>query len=151
MIKFSVHIHLFFTAMGSPVSVVVANLYMEWWEQTALATCPSELRPSPWRRYVDDSYEKRKQGTTDRFTEHLNQVDPTGNIKVTFERESGHQVLQSGGWFSRSQSFPKEDAYWPIFELGFQPPPPSFCSWFENTSLSEAKILRLPPSINWIK
>ena len=41
-----------------------------------------------WRRYVDDCYEKTKQGTYDRFTEHPNQVDLTGNIKVTFEGES---------------------------------------------------------------
>ena len=46
-----------------------------------------ELRPSLWRRYVDDCFEKTKCGTTDFFTEHLNQVDPTGNIKVTVEEE----------------------------------------------------------------
>ena len=72
--------------MGIPVSIVVANLYMEWWEQTALTTCP-QLRLSLWRRYVGDCYEKTKQGTSDRFTEHPNQVDPTGNIKVMFEGE----------------------------------------------------------------
>ena len=37
---------------------------------------------------MDDCYEKTKQGASDRFTEHPNQVDPTGNIKVTFEGES---------------------------------------------------------------
>ena len=77
----------FGTAMGSPVSVVVANLYMEWWEQTALATCPLDIRPLLWLRYVDDCYEKVKKGTADRLTAHLNTVDPTGNIKVTCERE----------------------------------------------------------------
>ena len=38
---------IFGTAMGSPVSAVIANMVMEDVEQTALAT-------SPAKRYVDD-------------------------------------------------------------------------------------------------
>ena len=40
------------TAMGSPVSVVVANLVMEHIEQRALATFLNEVRF--WKLYVDD-------------------------------------------------------------------------------------------------
>ena len=106
----------FGTAMGSPVSVVVSNLYMEWWEQTALATSPPELRPSVWKRYVDDCFEKTKRGTTDRFTEHLNQVDPEhqGNGRRGVRgspAHARHQVMQSGGRLPRSQSIPQENAY----------------------------------------
>ena len=37
-------------AMGSPVSPIVANLYMEYLEQKALSTAPT---PKFWHRYVE--------------------------------------------------------------------------------------------------
>ena len=78
---------VFGTAMGSPVSVVIANLYMEDWEQRALATCPSDIKPSLWLRYVDDVMEKVPVNSKERLTAHLNTVDPTGSIQVTCEEE----------------------------------------------------------------
>ena len=41
-------------AMRSPVSPIVCNLYMEYFEQQALATARHPLRL--WRCYVDDTY-----------------------------------------------------------------------------------------------
>ena len=38
-------------AMGSPVSAVVANLYMEFFEELALETAPT--RPRLWKRYAE--------------------------------------------------------------------------------------------------
>ena len=43
---------VFGTAMGSPVSAVIANMVMEDVEQRALAT--SSVKPFFWKRYVDD-------------------------------------------------------------------------------------------------
>ena len=43
-------------AMGSPVSAVIANLYMEVFEEQALQSCDPQLRPRVWKRYVDDTF-----------------------------------------------------------------------------------------------
>ena len=43
---------VFGTAMGSPVSAVIANMVMEDVEQRALATSP--VKPFFWKRYVED-------------------------------------------------------------------------------------------------
>jgi len=41
-------------AMSSPVSPVVANLYMEEMEESAINASP--VTPKIWKRYVDDSF-----------------------------------------------------------------------------------------------
>ena len=45
---------MFGAAMGSPVSLLLANLFMEWLEKHAIATAPVECKPKFWKRYVDD-------------------------------------------------------------------------------------------------
>ena len=74
--------------MGSPVSPIIANIYMEFLEQKALTTAPMNCKPRLWKRYVDDVLEIIAKGEIDNLTEHLNQTDPTGNIKFTHEPES---------------------------------------------------------------
>ena len=53
----------FGTAMGSPVSPLVANMFMERLERKLSATVPEDLRPKLWKRYVDDTLEVVKRGT----------------------------------------------------------------------------------------
>ncbi|XP_072044089.1 uncharacterized protein [Amphiura filiformis] len=52
----------FGAAMGSPCSAIIANIFMEWLEQEAIATAPMECKPKMWKRYVDDILEIIKKG-----------------------------------------------------------------------------------------
>jgi len=51
----------FGTAVGSPVSPIIANLFMGWLEQRAIATAPVNCRPRLWKRFVDDTLEVIKE------------------------------------------------------------------------------------------
>ena len=70
-------------AMGSPVSPIVCNLYMENFEQMALAKAVNP--PRWWKRYVDDTYTVLRKDQAQSFTDYLNTVDE--DIKWTTEGE----------------------------------------------------------------
>ena len=78
----------FGAAMGSPVSPIVANLFMEHLEQAAIATAPMDCRPKFWKRYVDDILDIVKKDKTSTLNEHLNTIDSTVSIKFTYEEET---------------------------------------------------------------
>ena len=71
--------------MGSPVSPVVANIYMEMFEELALRT--AEHPPRIWKRYVDDTFCVMKKTDVEGFLSHLNSLCPT--IFFTMEQEDG--------------------------------------------------------------
>ncbi|XP_068691531.1 uncharacterized protein [Montipora foliosa] len=73
---------IFGCAMGSPVSVVIADLVMEHVEVQALSTFTAP--PRWWFRYVDDSNACIKSTELDNFHRHLNAVNP--HIQFTVER-----------------------------------------------------------------
>ena len=73
---------IFGCAMGSPVSVVIADLVMEHVEVQALSTITAS--PRWWFRYVDDSNACIKSTELDNFHRHLNAVNP--HIQFTVER-----------------------------------------------------------------
>ena len=75
--------------MGSPVSAVVDNLYMEFFEELALETVPT--RPRLWNRCVDDTFWILGKGSTEQLLHHLNGVRPT--IKFTVEQQEDEKVL----------------------------------------------------------
>ena len=70
--------------MGSPLSPIVANLFMESFEQQALQSFP--YPPRIWRRYVDDTFVVIDKDHKDAFLEHLNSRHLA--IQFTMEAES---------------------------------------------------------------
>ena len=82
----------FGTAMGSPVSPIISNLYMEHIEQKAMENCPPHLKPDIWLRYVDDIFELAPRQHIDELTQYINTVDETGNIKFTVEVEDNNKL-----------------------------------------------------------
>ena len=73
------------TAMGSPLSPVVANLFMENLKEEAIRSAP--LQPKLWRWYLDDTFVIWPHGQEElhRFHEHLNSLH--SNIYFTMEEE----------------------------------------------------------------
>ena len=73
------------TAMGSPLSPVIANLFMEALESKALELSP--LRPKMWIRYVDDTFVlwPHSEEELDNFHDLLNSITPS--IQFTCEKE----------------------------------------------------------------
>ena len=68
-------------AMGSPLSPIVANLFMEDLETKALATAPST--PKIWKRFVDDTFTIIQKAHKDAFLDHINSID--FNIHFTYK------------------------------------------------------------------
>ena len=75
---------VFETAMGSPISAVIANLVMEDIEHRALTTAP--VSPSFWKRFVDDVISAVSQNEIVVLLQHLNSTGPS--IQFTLERET---------------------------------------------------------------
>ena len=70
-------------AMGYPLSLVVANLYMEYFENKALESYP--LKTREWKQFVDDTnfiWPHRRENLDD-FLKHMN--SQSNHIKFTME------------------------------------------------------------------
>ena len=76
-------------AMGSPVSPIVANLYMECCERKALESAINP--PCVWYRLVDDTWVIQKQAHKQAFLDHINSIDPA--IKFTVEGTQGKRAI----------------------------------------------------------
>ncbi|KAL9955800.1 hypothetical protein ACROYT_G037181 [Oculina patagonica] len=74
--------------MGSPVSAVVANLYMESFEEQGITS--TSYKPKIWKRYVDDTFTILDRGIVDSFLQHLNNQQPS--IRFTMEAENGCKI-----------------------------------------------------------
>ncbi|XP_074037086.1 uncharacterized protein [Leptinotarsa decemlineata] len=76
--------------MGSPLSPVIANIYMEWFE--TLAIQEAHKKPRVWLRYVDVTFIIWNHGNTelDAFLKHINSVRPS--ITFTMEKEIHNEL-----------------------------------------------------------
>ena len=79
---------IFGAPMGSCISLVVANIFMEQIERQALTTFrePSRI----WLRYVDDVFCVIKSSEIKDFHHHVNSIFP--NIKFTLELEDNSSI-----------------------------------------------------------
>ena len=68
-------------AMGSPISPIVANLFMEEFEVRAIQTAKNP--PKMWKRYVDDTSVILSSANKEEFFHHINNIDP--RIQFTSE------------------------------------------------------------------
>ena len=72
-------------AMGSPVSPIMANIFMERFDEHAIETFTFELKL--WRRYVDDTMVILTDVLLEDFTQHITSVHPA----IRFTREEGSE------------------------------------------------------------
>ena len=75
--------------MGTLVSTIVAKLYMEHFERTALRTATTA--PRLWLRYVDGTFVIQQEEHKLNFLEHINNVDPA--IKFTVETNQQYGAI----------------------------------------------------------
>ena len=73
--------------MGSPISPIVANIFMEAFENRANTTA---LYPhSIWKRYVDDTFVLQHQSHKEEFLQHINTVDASIQFTVDEAKKDG--------------------------------------------------------------
>jgi hypothetical protein len=78
------------TTMGSSLSPVVANIFMEHFETLALNNF--HLKPKCWFRFVDDTFVvwPHGQSSLTSFFNHLNSISP--HIQFTMEKEKDNSL-----------------------------------------------------------
>ena len=67
--------------MGSPISPLIANIFMEEFEVQALQSSPNP--PSMWLRFVDDTFVINRTEHSQQLLQHINNQDP--HIQFTVE------------------------------------------------------------------
>ena len=100
-------------AMGSPMSPIVANLFMEELEIKALTTSPH--KPSLWKRFVDDTFIIIKKAHKDSLLQHLIPQTATSSSHV----RNLEMMAQYLSW--TSSSFQEKKANWTPLYTGSPP------------------------------
>ena len=74
-------------AMGSPISPIVANLYMESFEVEPIRSAPHP--PYLWKRFVDDTFTIIESSQKNEFLEHINYIDKHIQFTAEDQRSGG--------------------------------------------------------------
>ena len=75
--------------MGLPLSLVLANTYMEYFEEMALGS--TSLKPSMWLRYIDDTFILwPHQEDVQILLDHVNSIWPS--IQFTMDKEQDNKL-----------------------------------------------------------
>ena len=74
-------------AMGSPLSPIIVNIFMEHFEEQALESAPHP--PSLWKRFVDDTFVILETSYKEEFLHHINSSDSHIRFTVENTREDG--------------------------------------------------------------
>ena len=74
-------------AMGSPITPIVANLYMESFEVEAIRSAPHP--PYLWKRFVDDTFTIIESSYKNEFLEHINSIDKHIQFTAEDQRSDG--------------------------------------------------------------
>lgn len=76
--------------MGSPLSPVIANIYMEYFEEIALSS--SQIQPKKWIRYVDDTFIiwNDTDAELEELLKHINSIKTS--IKFKMEKEENNRL-----------------------------------------------------------
>ena len=78
-------------AMGSPLGPTLANIFLGFNEKKWLDDCPSQIKPSYYRRYVDDIFVLLPDVTRlEEFRSYMSEKHP--NINFTSEEESHNSL-----------------------------------------------------------
>ena len=107
-------------AMGSPVSAVVANLYMEFFEELVLEMAPT--RPRLRKRYVDGTFYILMKGSTEELLHQLNWGQADHHVHGGTGRRRGtpfprHATQEKRGWQPGCLCLQEAHAYRPVSPL----------------------------------
>ena len=86
-------------AMGSPISPIVANLYMENFKVRAINTSPHP--PLMWKRFVDDTFVVITAAHKQEFLDHINSIDH--HIQLTSEDSRSDESMPFFGYVDNTQ------------------------------------------------
>jgi len=121
-------------AMGSPVSAVIANLYMEEFDDQAITTV--NCKPKTWKRYADDTFTILDRNNVDGCLQHLNSQQRTIRFIIEIGRANNIPFLDTsvtrdaGAYYHCIQ---ETNTHLPIPSLGLTP-----------SSVSEAWYCEVP-------
>ena len=72
--------------MGSLVAAVVANIYMEEFEEQAIAN--ATCKPKIWKLYVDETFTVSDRDHVNGFLQHLNSQQPTTRFTMEIKKDN---------------------------------------------------------------